>query len=279
MGSLSHTVTPTNHSSSKTDFRPLLMVLAIIFAAATVAYSAGWMYYVREAIKVEIGIDTNPVASGLQVRDVWRGSPAERAGLRTNDVITAINARSVNTPTGPDVLNQIWYQSRPGETVDLTIERPGQEQPVLIRPTFRGVQGTGDTASLAKRGAIEILSFYPLLFLAVGLPVLFLRPQDRNAWLLALVFAGFIAESPAPTAFAFAPDWFRQFLLAYFMVYKSLLPPLFYFFFVMFPVRSPIDRKLSWWDPAAGGGVVRVVGSPGRPGAAVAAGASPLGAY
>jgi phosphoserine phosphatase RsbU/P len=215
------------------------MALAMVFAAATVAYSAGWMYYVRESIKVEVGMDTNPITSGLQVRDAWPGSPAERAGLRANDVIIAINGRNVNVSEGSDILNQIWYQSRPGETVNLTIERPGQPQP-------RAVQGSGDTASFARRGALEILSFYPLLFLAVGLPVLFLRLGDRNAWLLALVFAGFIAESPAPTAFAFAPEGVRQFLFGYFMVYKSLLPALFYFFFVMFPVRSPIDRKLPW---------------------------------
>ncbi len=246
MASVSQGVNTKNTSSPRGIYRPLLLVMALVFAVATVAYSVGWMYYVRVAIKVEIGMDTDPAPTGLQVRDVWQGAPAERSGLRAKDVITAINGRNVAVPEGSDILNQIWYKAKPGETVKLTIARPGQPQPLLITPSFRAVQGTGDTASLARRGALEILGFYPLLFLAVGIPVLFLRLQDRNAWLLALVFAGFIAESPTPLGFSFAPDGVRQFLFDYFMVYKSLLPPLFYFFFAVFPVRSPIDKKLPW---------------------------------
>ena len=48
-------------SNSQTPkFRPWLLTLAVIFAAATVTYSVAWMYYVRSEAKVEIGIDTEP---------------------------------------------------------------------------------------------------------------------------------------------------------------------------------------------------------------------------
>ncbi|MFQ5724556.1 MAG: hypothetical protein ACE5G6_08675, partial [Terriglobia bacterium] len=37
--------------------RPLLLVLAVLFAAATILYSAIWMYYVRWEPKAQIGIE------------------------------------------------------------------------------------------------------------------------------------------------------------------------------------------------------------------------------
>ncbi len=230
-------------------YRPLLLALAVVFAAATVVYSVAWMYYVRTTIQVEIGMDTTPVPAGIQVKDVWPGGPAETAGLRPKDVITAIDGRNVAIHDGPDILNQIWLDSRPGDVVQLTLSRPGELGPLTIRPVFRSMKGSGDSASLARRGAVQVIGIYPLLFLVVGLSVLFLRIEDRNAWLLALVFAGLIAEADMPLAFLRAPDALRQFLYTYITIARSVLPGLFYFFFAIFPVRSPIDRKfprLKW---------------------------------
>jgi predicted metalloprotease with PDZ domain len=154
-------------------YRPLLLAMAIVFAAATVVYSVAWMYYVRVTIKVEIGMDTTPVPAGIQVKDVWPGGPAEIAGLRPKDVITAIDGRNVATHGGPDILNQTWLDSRPGDVVQLTLNRPGELQPLTIEPVFRSMKGSGDTASLARRGAVQVIGVYPLLFLEVGLSVLF----------------------------------------------------------------------------------------------------------
>jgi sigma-B regulation protein RsbU (phosphoserine phosphatase) len=227
-------------------YRPLLLAMAILFSIATVTYSVGWMYYVRAMIQVEVGMDTDPAPAGIKVRDVWRDSPAEHAGLRANDIIIAINGRDVTAPEGSSILNQIWYESHPGETVNLTVRRAGEVQPRIISPVFRALHGTGDTLSLARRGAFAIVRFYPLLFLVVGLPVLFLRIEDRNAWLLALVFAGFITVSPRPVGFAYAPERLQIFLYHYAALVGSVLPSLFYFFFAVFPSRSPIDRKMPW---------------------------------
>jgi hypothetical protein len=99
------------------------------------------------------------------------------------------------------VLFRVWYASHPGEPVQLTIQRPGEAQPLVITPVFRAAVGSGDMQSLARRGAVEVLGFYPLLFLVVGLAVLFLRLEDSNAWLLALMFAGFITEADVAAAF------------------------------------------------------------------------------
>ena len=238
-------VPSTKASPAGTRHRALLLVLAGLFAAATVVYSVAWMYYVRASITVEVGMDTSPVPSGIRVKDVWPDTPAQRAGLRADDTIIAINGQQVAEQQGVNTLNVIWYHSRPGETVALTVRRTGSEQPMVISPTFRKLKGAGDTASLARRGASEVLGFYPLLFLVVGLAVLFLRIEDRNAWLLALVFAGLIAQ-PAAWGFSLAPPALRFACFFYASVMKALLPGLFYFFFAVFPTRSPIDRRMPW---------------------------------
>ena len=99
---------------------------------------------------------------------------------------------------------------------------------------------------MARKGATEVIRFYPLLFLVVGLAVLFMRVEDSNAWLLALMFAGFIAEPGMPDTIGVAPDVLMKFMYAAQTLMKSLLPGLFYFFFAVFPTRSPINRKLPW---------------------------------
>ena len=236
------------NANQERNLRTLLLVLAVVFAAATVVYSVAWMYYIRQSnLPVEVGMDTDPSAPGMIVTRVWKNGPAERAGLRPKDVIVAIDGRSVAAPAlCNQVLYRVWYASHPGEPVQLTIQRPGEPQPLVITPVFRAAVGSGDMQSLARRGAVEILGFYPLLFLVVGLTVLFLRVDDSNAWLLALMFAGFITEADLPQGFAMAPDGLLHFLYAYSALMKSLLPALFYFFFAVFPTRSPIDRKLPW---------------------------------
>ncbi|MFZ0792291.1 MAG: SpoIIE family protein phosphatase, partial [Candidatus Korobacteraceae bacterium] len=222
------------------------MALAILFAAATVVYSVSWMYYQRVVLPVEVGMDTDPSPGGIVVQRVWKNSPAEKSGLRARDVITAINGRNISSPAAcGQILDQVWMASHPGDIVNLTIQRPGEAQTQLLTPAFRATQGNGDT-SLARKGAMQVIGFYPLLFLVVGLAVLFLRVEDSNAWLLALMLAGFIAEPGMPDTIGVAPDVLMKFMYAAQTLMKSLLPGLFYFFFAVFPTRSPIDRKLPW---------------------------------
>jgi phosphoserine phosphatase RsbU/P len=234
--------------SRSAEVRPLLLTLAVAFAMATVVYSVAWMYYVRRSnLPVEIGIDNSPMPDGILVTKVWNHSPAQRSGLRAEDIITAIDGRSTVPPASWNrVLFRVWNASQPGDTVALTVKRSGETQPVFITPVFRAAVGIGDVQSLARRGAVEILGVYPLLFLIVGLALLLLRSDDTNAWLLALILAGFITEADLPVAFALAPDSLADFLYGYAVLVRGLLPALFYFFFAVFPVRSPIERKLPW---------------------------------
>jgi sigma-B regulation protein RsbU (phosphoserine phosphatase) len=231
-------------------YRPFLLTLGAAFAALTIFYSAAWMYYIRRPSplpQVEIGFDESYAPDGVEIQNVHPNSPAETSGLKANDRIVAINgSRADSASAWSELLRRTWLSSHPGDTITLTLQRPGQSQALVIAPRFRAREGVGDTGGIARTIAVQILELYPLLFLIVGLAVLFLRVEDRNAWLLALLFATFITAGDMPAAFAAAPLNLRSFLLAYRTLLGSALTGLFYFFFAVFPTRSPIDRKVPW---------------------------------
>jgi phosphoserine phosphatase RsbU/P len=229
-------------------YRPLLYAAAVLLAATTILYSAAWMYYVRQPMpNVEIGIEEKYSSAGVVIAEVHKASPAEAAGLKANDLITAINGIHPDSELAcSTLLFDTWLKAQPGDRVVLTVRRPGQAEPLVITPVFRAAQGRGDTKTAAYTVAAQIMNSYPVFFAVVGLAVLFLRMEDRSAWLLALMFATWVTAGPMPSEFVAAPMALRAFLLAYRTITSSLLTGLFYFFFAVFPRRSPIDRKVPW---------------------------------
>jgi len=67
---------------------------------------------------------------GAVIARVEAGSPAERAGLRTNDLVIAINGAPMRS--GTDLRNRVGL-SRIGDAVELTVERGGTERNVTVR--------------------------------------------------------------------------------------------------------------------------------------------------
>ena len=234
-------------AGQRPNLRRLLLAAAIVLAAAAILYSAAWMYYIRQPFRVEIGFDGNYTRTAVGVTRIYPNSPAERVGLKAGDRILAINHQYVAAQsTWTNLQQRIWLQSYPGETVVLTVERDGRPQPFELSVVFRALQGSGDLPYLVQRVANQVVESFPVLFLIVGLAVLFLRVEDPYAWLLALVLAMFVCEPDMPYGFAGAPTGLRMFLLIFRVMGKSLFPALFYFFFAVFPTRSPIDRKAPW---------------------------------
>jgi glutaredoxin 3 len=69
-------------------------------------------------------------ATGAFVGQVRKGSPAERAGLRRGDVITALGGQPV---TRAEDVHRLVPQMPSGRQVSLTYVRGGQEQDTLVR--------------------------------------------------------------------------------------------------------------------------------------------------
>ncbi len=229
--------------------QPLLYAAAVLLTALTVFYGVAWMYYVRQpGPQVEIGIDEKHTPNGTLITTVHRASPAEGAGLKANDFITGINGVRANSALGwSSLMFHTWLKAKPGDKVVLSIQRSGQAQPLTVTPVFRPAEGAGDTkGTIAYAVGRQIIDSYPVFFAVVGFTVLFLRIEDRSAWLLALVFTTWITGGPMPSDFAAAPSALTASLMCYRTVTSTLLTGLFYFFFAVFPRRSPIDLKAPW---------------------------------
>ena len=69
-------------------------------------------------------------ARGALVSTVASGSPAERAGVRAGDVITAFNGTAV---ADPNALRNVVARTPPGSDATLTVWRDGREEQLRVR--------------------------------------------------------------------------------------------------------------------------------------------------
>lgn len=72
-------------------------------------------------IAAQLGI---PTTEGVIVAQTVQGGPADDAGLRRGDVISAVDGDAVPTPE--DFL-AVLREHKPGDTVELTVRQPGQD--------------------------------------------------------------------------------------------------------------------------------------------------------
>jgi phosphoserine phosphatase RsbU/P len=216
-----------------------LLAVAILFGAVTTAYSIAWMIHIHHV--VGLGTDVRWVASHeAEVRDVESGSPAWQIGLRSGDRIMAVNGEKLDNPS--PFYGYPFYKAvmlgHEGDVVQLSVLRPGEMGELTLRTTLIAYSSPSGLRGLA----LHAMNFYPLFFLVVGMLVLGLRLEDRNAWLLALLFAGFIGGAPLLEG-SISPH-LRGLAASYKMTVGTLAPGVFCYFFLSFPTPSPIDRRL-----------------------------------
>jgi len=88
-------------------------------------------------VKQRFGIKTS---KGALVYAVSPGTPADNAGLRPGDVITSLGGDAV---TSSDDLGAAVRKHKPGDKVDVKLERNGSEQTVSVTLGSRGPQTPG----------------------------------------------------------------------------------------------------------------------------------------
>jgi len=221
--------------------RLALASLAIVFAACTLLYNALWLVAVRWTPRVELGFDNTP---SLEVTGIHPGSPAEKAGLRSGDRILSIGKTSmVKEPS----LSNAYAPYKPGDSVQITVARPGSANPVALTGVFRrrvtSFEGGGGLPEILAR---QVRRASPIPFVVVGLIILFLRLEDPMAWLLALLFASYTSTTGFPDYYAVLAPAVWPFITAYEALFYGLFAPLFYWFFAWFPRRSPLDIRAPW---------------------------------
>src|SRR5262249_24335298 len=219
--------------------RQALLILAILFGAATTAYSVLWMIHIRQV--VGLGTDVRWLPNHeAELREVSSGSPAWQSGLRSGDRIVAVDGQRLDNPSpfyGHSFYKAIML-ARKGDRVELSVLRPGINDELSLSP----ILAVYDSPSGLRGLALQVMSLYPLFFLIVGILVLALRLEDRNAWLLAILFAGFICGAPLFEG-SINPH-FRGLMGAYKTTFEYLVSGVFAYFFLTFPVSSPIDLRL-----------------------------------
>jgi phosphoserine phosphatase RsbU/P len=219
--------------------RPVLFALALLFAAATILYTTLWMLAKRWTPDVELGCENSP---SLVVTGVQQDSPAEKAGLRVGDQILAIDGTRLEGATS---LFGLYKAHKPGDTVRLTIARPGETSSVVLTAVLRRRLSRPKKIGWTESFAELLRNSYPVPFVVMSLVILFLRLEDRRVWHLALLFASF-NPGPGGIEFAAVPAGLRLFAISYQIIAQGMLAPLFYWFFAVFPARSPLDRRLPW---------------------------------
>ena len=77
-----------------------------------------------------VGVELNSASTGgAQVTQVQPSSPGAAAGLQSNDLITAVNGKSISSTQG---FIETVDNYAPGQTVTLTVKRNGQQQTVKL---------------------------------------------------------------------------------------------------------------------------------------------------
>jgi sigma-B regulation protein RsbU (phosphoserine phosphatase) len=139
-------------------------------------------------------------------------------------------------------------RGKPGDHAVLEIRKAHSQQIITFPVTLDRMPELPH----ARRGSIgqylaeEIVTSFPVLFILVALPVLFLRVDDPNAWKLALCFAAMVSAAPIALQSGIMPTPLRLFVLSYMVLLFPVLPASFYAFFATFPAPSPIDRRVPW---------------------------------
>jgi serine phosphatase RsbU (regulator of sigma subunit) len=227
--------------------------LAILFAALATTYCVLWIVHMRHP-RPQLGFSDYEYSASAQsmiVGVVFPESRSEQAGLRPGDRILAIDGQKLES-LRPFYESMIVGQK---DTIELSVQdansSAGARQLELV---LRGGKPVPIRMTRLEHVLQLPMGYFPLGFLIVGLTVLLLRPDDPNAWLLALFCGSFIAGGPLQEGAI--PVNLRGFAVTYKMVMSWCAGAFFYYLFAVFPAPSPLDRKVPWLKYALLGGVL-----------------------
>jgi phosphoserine phosphatase RsbU/P len=213
-------------------------VLALLFAI-TVAYEAAYLYDTLHNEKRQVaGFSTDNATNRIGFVD----PPAAKLGLHVGDEVLAIDGepftsiseffeKAEHTPIGQSIAVQV-------RSADPT--SPG-ERTILI-PVTSAQPGLGDLMTTA---ALYVV--LPVVCVALGFWVAFLRPKDTLAWLLLGVMLSLPHTYESFRIQGWPAGW-REAAMFYHRLLGSMLPVLMFFFGMFFPEPFPQEsRQLKTW--------------------------------
>jgi len=145
---------------------PASMVKRVVDSAVggATAVVRPWLGVKGEGVTAEVARDLGLARpQGLVVSQVYAGGPGDRAGLRTGDIITAIDGAEVNDQGG---LNFRVGTKAPNDTVQLTVMRNRRSQTLTARVQPLPGDAATDKTTQIQSGAfsgVRILALNPAL--------------------------------------------------------------------------------------------------------------------
>lgn len=92
-----------------------------------------------EGVYVGIGIIMEKNREGgVRIVQCYEGGPGEKAGLKADDIISAVNGADITDTDASEVVDMI--KVREGESVTLTVHREGEEEPLDINVLVTDVE-------------------------------------------------------------------------------------------------------------------------------------------
>jgi serine protease Do len=78
--------------------------------------------------KLGISIEDTESGEGVKIKNVTTGSPAEKAGLKSNDIITEFDENKVT-----DVNDLKWNYLQEGQVLKFTVLRNGEKKKIEVK--------------------------------------------------------------------------------------------------------------------------------------------------
>ncbi|MGH9901831.1 MAG: PDZ domain-containing protein, partial [Pyrinomonadaceae bacterium] len=209
----------------------LHLILGGLFFALMLAYAGANAYLGFEARQNSIGWAPAPGDGRVLVELVTPEGPA--AGLlRARDEVVAINGREIRGYAQVSALLRL----APGTAYTLTVRREGETRDFTLRTT--------PIAPFAATMRVMLSVVLPAIFLVVGFAVFVLKPFDKQALLLALMFGTFVFITAEDQ---FIPDarypWWLAGILVAGGAVSCLFAAVLFHFFLVFPEPSPALRR------------------------------------
>lgn len=196
-----------------------------------------------------------PCSTGVLVVGVEAETPAEKAGLRANDIIVTYSGQVL---TSDKQFLHLIRSTAPGTTVDIRIQRNADTLtvqatlsgwPTDITGYFYGSKFAGSPATVIWLRYLPRL-LVVFLLLVVGSPIGWLRPKDAVAFLCSVLFLCIgmaIASLDILPYFAAWPGWAMFIALSLEYIGVGLYLPLSVSLISVFPVPTRLGRTMRKW--------------------------------
>ena len=181
------------------------------------------------SVKSDPGWGVKQVGSRLFIVQI---APNLASTLQFRDEIISLNREPIKDPF--DIV-RLFQNTPPGQAYQIEVRRNGQVRSFSL-----------ESVPILAADWVAMVARYlliPAIFIITGFVVFLLKPHDKQARLLALMFGMFIGALSATTPwFAGVPPWLVGVMLTV-QIASLFLWPVFFHFFLIFPEPSPLVRR------------------------------------